>query len=147
MKSHFTEIFEYNHDSNVRLIDALEEESRKLNERAIKLFSHTLNAHHIWLSRIEAKVPKFEVFELLPVVNFRDLNSRNHIKTLEIIDNKELNEVIQYSNSKGIEFQNSLKDILFHLVNHSTYHRAQIASEMVALDIQPVASDYIHYKR
>lgn len=35
----------------------------------------------------------------------------------------------------------------FHVVNHSTYHRGQLASLRVALGVQVPVSDYMTYKR
>lgn len=40
-----------------------------------------------------------------------------------------------------------IKDIMFHIVNHSTYHRAQIATELKDHGIEPLKTDYILYKR
>ncbi|MCI5057675.1 MAG: damage-inducible protein DinB [Flavobacteriales bacterium] len=147
MKNFFEELFEYNHDTNIKLINALNEVSPKLNEKIVKLFSHILNAHHIWVSRIENISPEYSVFELQPVLEFRNINTRNHLKTLEILDQRDLMESIAYQNTKGISFESSVQDILFHLINHSNYHRAQIATEMVNLDLKPILSDYIFYKR
>ena len=37
--------------------------------------------------------------------------------------------------------------MLFHFVNHSTYHRGQIASNLKEHGIEPLVTDYIFYKR
>lgn len=54
---------------------------------------------------------------------------------------------IGYKTSKGDAFQNTVKDILFHIINHSTYHRGQIAANCKEYGIEPLMSDYIFYKR
>ena len=51
------------------------------------------------------------------------------------------------TNSKGETFSNKIKDILFHIINHSTYHRAQIATDLKQNGIEPINTDYIFYKR
>jgi uncharacterized damage-inducible protein DinB len=37
--------------------------------------------------------------------------------------------------------------MLFHIVNHSTNHRGQIAVDFKSNGITPLGLDYIHYKR
>jgi uncharacterized damage-inducible protein DinB len=44
-------------------------------------------------------------------------------------------------------FSNTIKDILFHMINHSTHHRAQIAMDMRNNKLEPLPLDYIFYKR
>ncbi|WP_185211767.1 DinB family protein [Sphingobacterium mizutaii] len=35
---------------------------------------------------------------------------------------------------------------MFHIINHSNYHRAQIATELRKQEIEPIQTDYIKYK-
>lgn len=56
-------------------------------------------------------------------------------------------EIIEYKNSTGKTFQNSRYDILIHVLNHGTYHRAQIATELRGHGIEPINTDYITYMR
>ena len=62
-------------------------------------------------------------------------------------DSEIITKKIIYKNSKGIEFSNTVQDVIFHVINHSTYHRAQIASDLKANGIEPINTDYIFYKR
>ncbi|QLH28398.1 MAG: hypothetical protein HWD63_02710 [Candidatus Parvibacillus calidus] len=39
-----------------------------------------------------------------------------------------------------------MKDIIFHIINHSTYHRGQIAMEFRQSGLEPLNTDYIFYK-
>jgi uncharacterized damage-inducible protein DinB len=54
---------------------------------------------------------------------------------------------VEYENSEGRTFANDVKDILFHVVNHSTHHRGQIMMDLRASGITPEPLDYIFYKR
>lgn len=45
-------------------------------------------------------------------------------------DNEWLNGVIEYRNMAGKPFSNTAADILFHVVNHSTFHRGQLVTMM-----------------
>ena len=58
-----------------------------------------------------------------------------------------LNERIAYINTKGESWSNSIQDILMHVLMHSAYHRAQIASNLRAAGHQPAYTDFIHSVR
>ncbi|MGY0041076.1 DinB family protein [Pedobacter sp. NJ-S-72] len=55
--------------------------------------------------------------------------------------------VIKYVISNGDHYETSVYDILLHVFNHGTYHRAQIAKEMKLHNITPVNTDYIQFVR
>jgi uncharacterized damage-inducible protein DinB len=44
-------------------------------------------------------------------------------------------------------FTNTIKDILFHIINHSTNHRGQIAVDFRNNGLEPLVLDYVFYKR
>ena len=71
----------------------------------------------------------------------------NYEHSLHILDKFDLTATMSYTNSKGQTFSNSIRDILFHVINHSTYHRAQIATEFKQNGLEPLVTDYIFYKR
>jgi len=147
MVAFFKELFEYSNHYNQKLYSALLEHERKLPEKSIKLYSHILNAHHIWNHRIELKKPLYGVWDLQPLENCKDLDNDNYQNTLRILGQYDLNQIVQYTTSKGEPFENSIRDLLFHVINHSTHHRAQIATEFKQAGIEPLVTDYIYYKR
>ena len=55
--------------------------------------------------------------------------------------------MVHYTNTNGQAFDNSVRDILFNVINHSTYHRGQIAREFREYGPEPLVTDYIFYKR
>ena len=69
------------------------------------------------------------------------------INLLEGKENEFLEKRFKYKNSKGDDFDNSLKDIVTHIINHSTYHRAQIAQIVKRSEGTPAVTDYIVYQR
>lgn len=143
----FKELFEYSNYCNQKLYAVLTEQEGTLPEKSMKLYSHILNAHHIWNNRIELKKTVHAVWDLQPLIDCNDLDNENYHHTLRILDQYDLNQMINYTTSKGEPFQNSIRDILFHVVNHSTYHRAQIATDFKQTGIEPIITDYIYYKR
>ncbi|MEM7370498.1 MAG: DinB family protein [Bacteroidota bacterium] len=147
MKPFFVEIFEYSHHFNQQLLKDLQPLASNLSERSIQLFSHILNAHQIWNNRVLHKEAELGVWEVHAWENALIIDAKNHQHTLKILDHMELDTIIHYSNSKGQHFSNSVKDILFHVVNHSTHHRGQIVADIRKIGGTPMVSDYIFYKR
>ncbi len=147
MKSFFKELFDYNQHCNQHLATVFTNCSAQTSEKAVKLFSHILNAHHIWTNRITTKPVLFSVWQIHPAHHFKTIGEENYQHSLHILEQLDLEQTITYTISTGQAFQNSIRDILFHIINHSTYHRAQIATEFKQNGLPPLATDYIFYKR
>jgi len=147
MNSFFRELFAYNHHANQELIKVFQQYEILHGERSGKIFSHMLNAHHIWNCRIGQLVAGYSVWEEHPVQRFGAMELENFTGTMQLLENADLGRVVQYHTSKGDPFINTVQDILFHIINHSTYHRGQLASLFRQQDISPVNTDYIFYKR
>lgn len=146
MKGNFQDYLEYNQHFNQILIQNFLENTSVWNEKSKSLLNHILNAHQIWNARI-INQNKFEVWQINADDSLMKINSENFITTSKILTERELNEVINYKNSKGIEFENSIQEIFFHFINHSTYHRGQLAMLMKQVVLEPINTDYIFYKR
>lgn len=146
MNEEFSELFEYNYVFNEKLIVLISENLQSVSEKTLKLLNHLINAQQIWNARIENE-KEFEVWQINDWNIILNINNDNYLKTLSIINEISIDKTIEYTNSKGIKFSNKIKDILFHVINHSTYHRAQIATELKICGIEPINSDYIFYKR
>ncbi len=147
MKSFLKELFEYNHHCNQQLADLFLANPEKTPEKSIELFSHILNAHRVWNNRIDPLQPAYGIWEVHPVQHFKSLDQINHEHTLFLLEKCTLSDNVSYTTSKGTPFNNSTRDILFHVINHSTYHRGQIAMEFRRSGIEPLVTDYIFYKR
>jgi len=147
MKLFFKELFDYTHHCNKALIDAFHEHSGKLPEKPIQLLNHILNVHHIWNSRIIAAQSQFMIWDIQLPEKYLDIDKDNLETSNKIIDSFDLDTSIQYANSKGQPFDNTVRDILFQIINHSTYHRGQIAMEFRQNNIEPLVTEYIVYKR
>lgn len=147
MKSFFTELFEYNHHFNQKLAQVFQDHPQNASEKSVKLISHMLNAHQIWNNRIHPKQNPFGVWQLNRIEELKRIDQINFEQTLQILDESDLDSPINYTNSKGEIFSNTIRDIFFHVINHSTHHRGQIASEFRQGGLAPLISDYIFYKR
>lgn len=140
------DLFDYTYHFNKEMIRVISENISKVDEKIIGLINHTLNAQQIWNSRILGE-ELFEVWQINSFENLSEINLQNYLKSVDIIRNSDLDETIEYQNSKGIKFQNSIFEILFQAINHSTYHRGQINFLFKQSGIEPILTDYIFYKR
>lgn len=147
MESFFNQLFDYNFYCNKKLIEQCIK-METIPQKSLELFSHILDAHHIWNHRILKKQPIFGVTQLHPLKNWADIHYENQRSSFEIITNTDDFELrTDYENSEGRLFTNTLKDMLFHVINHSTHHRAQISLDFRNNGIDPINLDYIFYKR
>ena len=147
MKQFFKELFEYNHHFNQKLWDLFNDHPGKTSEKAVKFYNHILNAHQLWNNRIEPKQTPFGVWEIHLFQDLKTIDKTNYEQTLLILEKFNLEDSISYTNTQGQKFSNTIRDILFHTVNHSTYHRAQIATECKQNGLEPLVTDFILYKR
>lgn len=147
MKTFFKELFEYNHHYNLQLWEALNAHQDRVSEKAVRLYNHILNAHQIWNNRIDPRQAPYGVWEIHPLHTLKDIAITNHEESLLILNKYDLDDNIKYQKSTGKEFHNRVRDVIFHIVNHTTYHRGQIAAEFRAGGLDPLATDYIVYKR
>ena len=146
MNTFLKNLFDYNHHCNQALTKAMLEHEDILSDKSLSLFSHIINAHHIWNCRIENYNPFYAAWDIHCLYECNADNRKNYFDSLLIIDRYELNEPIKYSTKNGEVFTNSIQDILFQIINHSTYHRGQMAMEFKSLGIEPLLTDYIFYK-
>jgi uncharacterized damage-inducible protein DinB len=146
MKAFYKDMFEYQHHYNKLLIEEFKNHGNKLPEKSFPLFCHVLNAHQIWNARI-MNTPAIGVRDIHALSYCGELNELNFKNTSGILNSRDLNEKIQYKTSRGEAFENSIKEILFHVSNHATHHRAQILSDFRQSGITPLITDYIFYKR
>ncbi len=147
MEALFNNLFDYNYYCNKLVIDICNS-SDSVPDEVNTLFSHILNAHSIWNARILGDPVAVGPWDLQETKNWEDIHYENQRTTFGILTNHEnFDKAIDYQNGAGDLFSNSIQDILFHIINHSTHHRAQINQVLKAHGMAPVVSDYIFYKR
>jgi uncharacterized damage-inducible protein DinB len=144
----FQDLFEYNQQMNELFIRSLQSDE-EAPDKADELMSHLLNAHHIWLSRINKENYEHGVWDVHLPAEMRALNKNLHQKTFQLLESDifSSNQAIAYKNTKGESHQNQLQEILMHIINHSTHHRGQVALLIRQKEIDPPVSDYIFFKR
>lgn len=148
MTDFFNELFEYSHHYNQKLINVIAEQPDKVSDKTIKLLNHVLNAHHIWNCRIALKPNTYRVWDIHSNQDLKQIDDDNYKDTMAILNNPyDLEGFVDYATTQKQKFNNKVKDILFHIINHATYHRGQIASDLRQSGIEPIVTDFIFYKR
>ena len=147
MKPFFNNLFAYNHHFNQRLIEAISASPGHVSPKAVQLISHIVNAHQIWNNRIDPVASSFGVWEVHAPRDLQRIDEANFTRTLEILGDAPLQSSVQYTNSTGRKFTNTVGDIFFHIINHSTYHRGQLATEFRRCGHEPLVTDYVFHKR
>ena len=147
MKPFFEDLFVFTHQHNLGLIQALSEHKGKLPEKSFTVFSHMLNAHQVWNNRIVQAAAPFGVWQVHPPEDYLAIANNNYGVTKNIITAYDFNQLISYANTKGDAFTNTVQDILFQIINHSTYHRGQLAAQFREAGLEPLHTEYISYKR
>ncbi len=150
MKEHYQKMFAYNAWANKLFVNCLAQPTIA-NAKSFLLMSHILTAEEVWYCRLSGLAAPIEkLWKELSIADMQQkLAARNQAweAYLASCGSDSLSVSIHYRNSKGQEFSTEVRDILNHVINHSTYHRAQIASLLRLESVEPPVSDYIFYIR
>ncbi|MBO1514519.1 DinB family protein [Metabacillus bambusae] len=109
-------------------------------------FKHMVEVDEIWFSRLKGMEIANRQFlkreDLL--VQYENLltNFEDFLKGEE-----DFGRIIQYCNSGGEIFKNTVYELVQHVVNHGTYHRGNLSAMLRQINSQTVATDYIYFLR
>lgn len=116
--------------------------------RVHELLAHIYGAQETWLARIQNRESSVAIWPNIALDDLKQNFIANGLKWKEYLKaQKDFDQFISYQNSKGQPFHTRLDDILFHVINHGTHHRGQIASFLRSENISPPVNDYISYIR
>ncbi len=121
------------------------------NHEVIRLFSHILLAEKVWITRLQGlDSSSLPIWLELDIEGCAELIMRNEASFTTFLANlaeADLDKLLIYTNSKGIEFRDSVRDILNHVALHGQYHRGQINSRLRLDGFEPVNIDFITFVR
>lgn len=145
-KERLIDFFNYNFWCNEELIKVIAPRTNDFPPRVQEVMSHILNSHIFWNNRCTGK-PDNDRWIIHPPEDLMDINEENHEITNSILTKRDLAEEISFKNSKDGISTVTLGDIYFHLSNHGTYHRGQLALLFRQSGVaEPLRTDYIFYK-
>lgn len=148
MQNHFINLFQYNGWANEQIFSTLAAVENP-PEKILELLSHIILSQETWLGRVRGSYDNV-FWKPLSIEELKQRSIKSTNNWLALLNNpaeNDLEKEYQYRNTKGVEAISSLKDIITHLINHSTYHRAQINLLLRQNSFEPVQTDYIFYKR
>lgn len=149
MEDPIKQLWLYNDWANKLVLEKLLISDKKIPDSSIRLLSHIVNAQLIWQNRIDRIQPTVGVWDVHTLSKCKEI----HTSTSSNLQNKikfstiGVQIPIHYTNTKNEKFVNTLHEILLHIFNHGTYHRAQIATEMRINGLEPINTDFITYAR
>ena len=118
--------------------------------RALTLYSHVLGAEAVWLARIAGTPSDVAVWPSLSIDDAAQLAARNaraFDALLSSLITDDPSRQIDYRNSAGREFRDTIEDILLHVALHGSYHRGQVALVIRGSGGEPASTDYIAFVR
>jgi len=149
MKDYFIRLLHYDRYANLRILAALLQTEDHV--KAEQLMAHLLVAQQVWFGRCVDKPA--QIVTLWPdwkADTFEQIILDNHQQWLTYVDSlsdNDFTQSIRYKNLQGDTFETKLFDILTHLVNHGTHHRAQAGQHLKLAGTDLPGTDYILFTR
>jgi uncharacterized damage-inducible protein DinB len=148
MKKYFLKLYRYNAWANKRVISTLIRQ-RVQDEKILSLLGHVVAAQFLWLHRIKGLPPPdvklWGTYSLDQLIEMAEEIGQQWLEFVETTDN--FDREMTYRNYVNEPYTNNVENIMIHLVNHSSYHRAQIAMLLRQKGFEPINTDFITYDR
>ena len=160
MKNDLLDLIRYNDWANERMVDAIRPVSEEKRRSPVtssfgslhETLGHIVSAEWIWLQRWNGQSPATAPGWVASDTTDRFVERLAEIRKERLTYLWDLSEdaflrTIEYSNLAGNTYRDSLADLIRHVVNHSTYHRGQLATQLRQLGQIPPSTDFIRYRR
>ncbi|MDQ3063003.1 MAG: hypothetical protein M3R14_09115 [Acidobacteriota bacterium] len=145
---HLRELFAYNDWANRRIVAALKSSP---GEKVRKILAHLLITEKEYYARLYGKdSTDFDFWQNLSLDDCRSLaqeNAERFEKLLKRFDDEGLGQIASYKTSEGVAYQNTFRELLTHVLFHSSIHRGNIILKMREESFAPPKIDYIIYLR
>ena len=110
--------------------------------------AHVVGGEWLWLQRWKGSSPKI-VFEPADFPRAEALEARwreveaDQRVFLDALTNERLASMVRYVNPQGQPWEYPLWRQMYHLVNHSSYHRGQVTTMVRQLGSRAVPTDFL----
>ena len=148
MKKYFLKLYHYNAWSNKRVLNCIKRQTVG-DEKILTIMGHIVAAQFLWLHRIKGLPPpdvklwgSYTLDQLLVMAEDAGQQWIDFVESNENFDRE-----LTYKNYLNEPYTNNVEMIMIHLVNHSSYHRAQIAMLLRQKGHEPINTDFITYDR
>lgn len=146
MKDFFLDKFEYDFFATKNWIQCIVDQEEHVSPYVTRSISHIINVHHIWNCRLLKKESESDLWDILPLSYLDRLHQSNFQETIDFLEKYELSEKIKYHSSEGIHIEKPVTDVLYHMLNHSNYHRAQIVLDLKSNNNKTPSFNFISYR-
>jgi uncharacterized damage-inducible protein DinB len=148
MKPYFLKLYQYNVWATGRVLGCLQRQNVN-DEKILSLLGHVLAAQYLWLHRVKGLPPPdvklWGEYSLPQLLTMAEDAGQKWLDFIESTD--DFNRELTYTNYVNEPYTNNVEMIMIHLVNHSSYHRAQIAMLLRQKGFEPINTDFITYDR
>ncbi|MEO8033546.1 MAG: DinB family protein [Acidobacteriota bacterium] len=154
------DLYRYNEWANRRLLTAAQElPSEALlrdlggSDRSLRdVLAHIISAEWVWLERWRGMSPTATpdwvaaggLTVLMEKLTEVETGRANFLRD---VSDSALSSEIDFRYLSGCPGNHVLSDLLTHVVNHSTYHRGQVAAMLRQLGATPPSTDFVVFKR
>ncbi len=145
---HLRHLFAYNDWANRRLVAALKSAA---SEKARKILAHLLFTENEYYERLYGK--DSTGFDFWPEMSMDECGelarktAERFEKLLRRFDEDGLTLNARYRTSEGVEHENTFRELLTHVLFHSSIHRGNIMLKLREDGFEPPKIDYIIYLR
>lgn len=145
---HLRHLFDYDDWANRRTIAALEAAA---SHRSRQILAHILITKQEYFERLTGKDSTgFDFWPELDLTACRELartTNENYKRLLDSGGDSLLERVAVYKTSEGVPYENTYRELLTHVLLHSSIHRGNIVLKMREEGHEPPKIDYILYLR
>ena len=145
---HLRELFNYNDWANRRIIVALKTNK---SEKSLSILAHLLITEKEYFERLYGKDSTgFDFWRDLSLEDCGKLARETadaYEKLLRRFEDEGLGIISHYRTSEGIPYKNTFRELLAHVLFHSSIHRGNVILKLREEGFTPPKIDYIIYLR
>jgi uncharacterized damage-inducible protein DinB len=145
---HLRDLFTYDDWANRRLIVALKQTS---SDKSRRVLAHVLITKREYFERLYGKDSTgFDFWPDLSVEECSRLNkelAETYERLLSNFEDEGLGLTARYKTSEGVSYENTFRELLTHVLLHSSIHRGNIILKLREECFAPPKIDYVIYLR
>jgi uncharacterized damage-inducible protein DinB len=142
------QLFAYNDWANRRIITSFKENK---SEKARRILAHLLVTEREYFERLYGKDSTgfdfWQDFTLEDCGKIARETADAYEKLLRRFEEEGLGIIAQYKTSEGVSYENTFRELLTHVLVHSSIHRGNIILKLREEGFAPPKIDYIIYLR
>jgi uncharacterized damage-inducible protein DinB len=141
-------LFEYDRWANARMFEAVDTLNDEQFANVREMLAHIIGVEWIWFQRCNGVNPR-SLPEWMENATRESLRTqlgaveREWQEYLGALNDDDLSRVVDYVQLAGQTGSRKLVHLLQHVVNHSTYHRGQVATRIRETGGIPLGTDFL----